>query len=263
MTWNPTQYLRYESERQRPFLDLLARVSDRPASYVVDLGCGTGALTNVLAERWPGADVVGVDSSPEMLERARSSAGSRVHFVEQDIADWKPDRPVDLLFSNAALHWLPDHDKLFPRLARWLASEGTLAVQMADRFWFGSPSQKAIDATVADSRWAKDLSGIGLSRDCVLKIERYIELLRDAECEVDAWTTIYHHQLREVNAAFEWLKGSAIGVLLSALDEQRRKEFERDVSERLSVAFPERNGVTIFPMQRMFLVARKRPPATA
>jgi len=155
--WNPTLYDRFSDERERPSRELLARVPLSHAAEVVDLGCGSGLSTAPLVERFPDARVLGIDTSPAMLEKARVAVKG-AEFALGDVATWIPDRPVDLLFANAVLQWLPDHQHLIPRLVSLLAPGGALAVQMPDnleepshrgmRFWpapqnMATPSETA------------------------------------------------------------------------------------------------------------------------
>lgn len=194
--WDANEYNKFAAERERPFADLLeqAAQSRTVTRQIVDLGCGPGRLTRQLAERWPAARVVGVDNSPEMLAKAQPLAIlGRLEFVQADLAAWSPDQPVDLILSNAALHWIADHDSLLRRLTGWLAPGGTLAVQMPNRF--DGPVQKAIDATAADPRWAAQLRGVGLHRGSVQKIEWYARHLQSLGFLVNAWETTYVHVL--------------------------------------------------------------------
>ena len=131
MPWDPDRYLRFVDHRTRPGLDLASRIPDIDACSIVDLGSGTGHLTALLAERWPEASILGIDSSEEMVERARLDHPS-LKWVVGDVGTWQPKEPVDLLFSNAALHWVDDHAALFPRLRSYLADGGVMAVQMPD-----------------------------------------------------------------------------------------------------------------------------------
>src|ERR1700693_6355621 len=166
--WDADQYAKFAAERERPFADLLAQVErgQDKTRLIIDLGCGPGRLTRQLAERWPAARVVGVDNWAEMPAKAELFAiPGRVQFVRADLADWSPDQPVDLILSNAALHWIGDHEALLRRLAGYLAQGGTLAVQMPNRF--EGPVQAAIDKTAADPRWAAQLKGVGLHRGSV------------------------------------------------------------------------------------------------
>jgi trans-aconitate 2-methyltransferase len=255
MAWDAVQYLKFAGERGRPFADLIAQVrSERPAR-VADLGCGAGNLTHTLAERWPDAQVVGVDSSPEMLAKAHPLAiPGRLGFVESDLASWSPDGPLDLIVSNAALHWVPDHDGLLSRLAGMLAPGGTLAVQMPDRF--RTASQAAIDETTADPRWAASLAGVGLSRDSVKLVEWYVRRLRQLGFAVDAWQTTYVHVLTGQDPVLEWLKGTGLRPLLDRLG-PLADEYLQQLGGRLRAAYPAEDGVTLFPFPRLFFVATR------
>jgi trans-aconitate 2-methyltransferase len=222
--------------------------------YVVDLGCGPGKLTRQLAERWPAARVVGVDNSAEMLAKAQPLAiAGRVEFVRADVAAWSPTQPVDFLLSNAALHWLPDHDALLRRLAGWLEPGGTLAVQMPNRF--DGPVQQAIDATAADPRWAAQLKGVGLHRGSVQPVEWYVRLLQDLGFVVNAWETTYIHVLTGEDPVLEWFQGTGLRPLLARLNNATADQFRSQLAARLSALYPPRKGTTLFPMPRLLFVA--------
>ncbi len=257
--WNPSEYLKFADERARPFADLLSRVPQQGIAHIVDLGCGAGNLTRMLAERWPEATVLGVDNSPEMLDRARPlGIAGRLEFIEGDIADWAASQAngaVDLIVSNAALHWVDNHSQLLAQLAGRLSSAGFLAVQMPNRF--GNPSQTAIEETAADPRWSAQLSGVGLHRHSVMPAAWYVERLRELEFSVDAWETTYIHILRGENPVLEWLKGTALRPLLAHLDDKQRAEFLRILGDRFRTAYPPSGEVTLFPMPRLFFVARR------
>src|SRR5258705_4418264 len=160
MPWQPAQYLQFAGERLRPALDLLARVPLDGPRTIVDLGCGAGNVTKILGERWPDARITGVDSSPEMLDAARAAtqADPRYAFVAADLAQWQPDAPVDLVYSNAALHWLPDHAALFARVSAMVAHGGVLAVQMPDNF--RAPSHTSIAAIARSERWRAKMGSL-------------------------------------------------------------------------------------------------------
>jgi trans-aconitate 2-methyltransferase len=252
--WDARQYLKFSDERARPFADLLAQVRRPEAGFIADLGCGTGNLTRTLAERWPAARVVGVDNSAEMLTRARPLAlPGRLDFVQADLATWSPDRPADLLVSNAALHWISDHAGLLARLAGMLAPGGTLAVQMPNRFQ--APTQDAIEATSADPRWASALQCVGLHRASVMTVPWYVHRLHDLGFTVNAWETTYFHVLTGDHPVLDWLKGTALRPLLDRLGADDAGEFLRTLGARLQAAYPPRDGVTLFPMPRLFFVA--------
>ncbi len=254
--WDAAEYLKFSDERARPFADLLLQVRQAAFAQIADLGCGTGNLTRILAERWPMASVAGIDSSPEMLERARPLAmEGRLEFFECDIARWTPAEPFELIVSNAALQWVDDHAGLLERLAGALAPGGILAVQMPNRF--GNPSQAAIEETSSDPRWAEALRGVGLHRDSVMPVAWYVERLHRLGLAVNAWETTYIHVLRGENPVLEWLKGTALRPLLARLDERSQVEFLRLVGERFWRAYPPSGDITLFPMPRLFFVATK------
>jgi trans-aconitate 2-methyltransferase len=254
--WDVAQYLKFSDERFRPFADLLSQVRTEQARSIVDLGCGTGVLTQTLAERWPSARVIGVDSSGEMLAQAvpRSIPG-RLEFIQADIAEWSAEMPLDLIVSNAALHWVGAYEELLARLTAMLAPDGALAVQMPNRF--PTPSQTAIDETAADTRWASSLEGVGLHRDSVKPLLWYVQRLQDLGCTVNAWETTYFHVLTGENPVLEFLKGTGLRPLLERLEPADRVEFLESLSVRLKAAYPPRHGVTVFPMPRLFFVATR------
>ena len=254
--WDAAQYAKFSQERSRPFADLLARVHREKAGVIVDLGCGTGQLTRTLAERWPDAVVTGVDSSPQMLEKARPlEIPGRLDFVLADVASWSADRPLDLMVSNAALHWVGDHAGLLSRLAGMLAPGGTLAVQMPDRFH--TPAQLAIEETVADPRWRSRLEGVGLHRESVAPLLWYVSRLHELAFRVDAWQTTYVHVLTGKSPIVEWLGGTGLRPLLERLGPHEADEFREALSARLDVAYPPEGNVTLFPFPRLFFVATR------
>lgn len=256
MKWDPEQYLShgFADLRLRPALDLLARVGARAPARVVDLGCGTGNTTKLLTARWPAAEVVGLDSSEEMLAQADArQIGAR--FQRADIADWRAEAPVDVLYSNAALQWVDRHEQLFPRLVEQLAPEGWLAVQMPRNH--GAASHQAMIETVEEGPWAERLRPV-LRPAPVALPEQYHALLR-AQCRaVDIWETIYLQQLEGENPVVQWTKGSALRPLLAALEGEERQAFELAYAARIKTAYPpEGDGRTLFPFRRLFIVAQR------
>ncbi len=264
MTWDANQYNKFAAERERPFADLVeqAALSGTEIRQIVDLGCGPGRLTRQLAERWPAAHVVGVDSSPEMLAKTQPLViPGRLEFVQADLGVWSPDQLVDLILSNAALHWIADHERLLTRLAGWLAPGGTLAVQMPNRF--DGPVQKAIDETAADPRWAGQLRGAGLHRGSVQPIDWYVRLLQGLGFAVNAWETTYVHVLTGPNPVLEWFRGSGLRPLLARLDATAAQQFSSDLAARLTTLYPPQNETTLFPMPRLCFVATRAADLTA
>ena len=254
--WDPLQYVRYGDERSRPFVELLARVDATSPSYVVDLGCGPGPLTRLLAERWPDARVLGVDSSPDMIASAQEHAiDGRLEFAAGDIATWQPDRPVDVLVANAALHWVPGHVDLIPRFAAALTPGGVFAFQVPDNFT--EPSHTLLLDLRRSPRW-RDRLGAGADRSAgVERPERYLEALVDAGLSADVWQTEYLHVLPGEDPVLEWVKGTALRPVLSMLDGAEREEFIADYAAALREAYPPRPFGTVFPFRRTFAVGRR------
>lgn len=264
MSWNPGQYLSYEGERLRPALDLVARISLSAPATVVDLGCGAGNVTRVLAERWPEAAIVGVDNSRTMLAKARTEAGDvgRVRFESGDIGSWSPPAPVDLVYSNAALHWLPDHATLFPRLVRALRPGGALAVQMPRNF--AEPSHTLVAEVACGARWRSRLASLVREKP-VAAPEEYLRWLDPACVAVDVWETIYLQRMpgredRE-HPVVAFVSGTWLNPFLDRLasDVAARATFLDEYRERIEQAYPrERDGGTLFPFRRIFVVATAR-----
>jgi len=250
--WDPERYLTYADERGRPFVELVARVrADRP-ERVVDLGCGPGNLTALLADRWPDAEILGLDSSPEMVAAARM-AEPRVSFDVADLRAWAPPAgSVDVLVSNATLQWVPGHLELLPRLVEAVRPGGWFAFQVPGNF--GEPSH-TLRAELADQPpYAAHTRGIAdpASHDPAV----YLEALTDLGCDVDAWETTYLHVLTGADPVFTWVSGTRARPTLQALPDDLRSEFEREFKARLRAAYPARDGRVVLPFRRVFVVAQ-------
>jgi trans-aconitate 2-methyltransferase len=269
-SWDPRQYLRFESERARPWHDLTARLADLAPASVVDLGCGPGRLTATLSDRWPDAHVLGVDSSPAMIETAGALVRpGRLEFELGEIETWRPSRPVDLVISNAALQWVPTHlDLLRSWLTGALVPGGALALQV--------PANRDADASlvmrrVANSpRWADRLaavsrgSGPGASNSSVREPIEYADALGSAGgVDVDVWETTYLHVLDGQDPVLQWFAGSGLRPYLDALadDPDAGAEFRADVAAGLREAYPRRPYGTVLPFRRIFALARTPKPA--
>jgi trans-aconitate 2-methyltransferase len=262
MPWNPAQYLQFAGERLRPAVDLLARVPLERPRTIVDLGCGAGNVTALLGERWPDARIVGVDSSPDMLRVARAATrdDSRCTFVAADLAHWRPDAPVELVYSNAALHWLPEHAALFARVASMVAPEGVLAVQMPDNF--RAPSHTRIADLARSPRWRARLGGL-VREPPVAAAADYFGWLRPQMTTVDIWVTEYLQVLPPSedggHPVAAWTQGTWLVPFLEALDDGEREEFLREYMQQLALDYPARaDGSTLFPFRRLFIVATRR-----
>lgn len=255
--WDPVTYLRYGDERSRPFFDLLGRVAPDQPREVVDLGCGPGLLTLHLAQRWPDAAVVGVDSSPEMISRA-VALGSRVTFRTGDVREWQPSPRTDVVVSNATLQWVPDHPALLVRWVAELPPAGWLAVQVPGNF--AAPSHQALRAVGADCRWQDEVTPL-LRSAPVLEPAEYAALLAREGCAVDAWETTYVHVLPALDGAdhpvLAWMEGTALRPVRAALGaDSRWAAFRAALGERLASQYPVRNAEVLFPFRRIFFVAR-------
>ena len=253
--WKPTQYLQYADERSRPFADLLARVAATDPQQVVDLGCGPGHLTAGLAEHWPGATVLGVDSSPAMIAQARSSAHPRLHFVEADLRDWEPAEPVDVLVSNAALQWVPGHRGLFPRLVAALSPGGWFAFAVPGNF--SAPSHTLLRELAGDARFAAQTDT--LDWPAVAEPQTYLSDLAALGCRVEAWETTYLHVLTGDDPVFGWISSTGARPVLQALPAGLRDEFEDEYKARLRTAYPPTAYGTVLPFRRIFVVAHNPP----
>ncbi len=222
--------------------------------HIVDLGCGPGNVTRFLQERWPEADILGIDSSPEMLEEGRAAIPA-ARFQTGDIATWKADRPADLIYSNAALHWLPDHRTLFPHLLSQLRPGGILAVQMPRNF--GRPSHISVEQAARDGAWADRLRPM-LKPAPTHEPGLYYDLLSGGAAGLDIWESDYIQALEGDNPVAEWTKGTWLRPFLAALDEPERSGFERAYRDRVAAAYPkQRDGKTLLPFLRLFIVAER------
>ena len=256
--WNPDQYARFEAERDRAALDLMLRLpDDLDPREIWDLGCGPGHHAALLRRRHRGAVVHGLDSSAAMLERARA-LDAAVDWVQGDISAWTPDRPADLIFANASLHWLPDHETLFPRLVQALTPGGVLAVQMP--LGHATRHHALLRETAGQGPWARVLSDVERSPP-LLDPARYYDLAAEGCETVDVWSTAYLHALTGEDAVLEWMRGTALRPYLTALadDPALSAAFEDALGDALTRVFPMRpDGVTLLPFPRLFLVARRR-----
>jgi trans-aconitate 2-methyltransferase len=255
--WDPQRYLSFAGERSRPFHELMARVGASRPEYVVDLGCGPGNLTATLAERWPAAEVVGVDSSPEMVAAAKSAI-TGVTFVEADLTEWRPARPVDVLVSNATLQWVPGHLELLARLVGWLAKDGWLAFHVPSNF--REPSHTLLRDVADSPRWRDRVGADVVARPASYEPSDYLDALAAAGCTVDVWETTYLQVLPGENPVLEWVSGTALRPIFAVLDEAERAEFCAEYGALLCEAYPRRAYGTALPYRRIFVVAQQDRP---
>lgn len=247
--WNPSLYLKFGAERTRPAAELLARIAHHPVTLAVDLGCGPGNSTALLRDAWPEARIIGVDNSPAMLEEASQTLPD-CRFVEADIATYRPERPADVIYANASLQWLTDHQRLFPYLVSNLAQGGVLAVQMPDNWQ--EPSHTLMRQV------AQELCHPASGRHPLPGVQEYYDILTASGCEVDIWRTTYYHPLASHQAIIDWLQATGLRPFLQPLDEQQREAFLKRYLELLEQHYPlQCNGKVLLLFPRLFIVARR------
>lgn len=254
MRWDPAQYERYADERARPFVDLLSRVGATAPRRVVDIGCGTGAMTALLASRWPQAGVEGIDSSAEMIERAAEVAGHRLSFRLGDAADWRPADDVDVVISNATLQWVPGHADLLRRWAGELAAGGWLAIQVPANF--DAPSHAVLREMASSPRWRDQLAGVLDHHDEIRPVREYAALLLDAGMDADVWETTYVHNLPGDDPVVSWMRGTGLRPVLSRLGDDAAP-FVREYADLMRSAYPPTRHGTLFPFRRIFAVGHR------
>ncbi|WP_319455781.1 MULTISPECIES: trans-aconitate 2-methyltransferase [unclassified Mycobacterium] len=251
--WNPDVYLAFADHRGRPFFDLTARVAAESPRRVVDLGCGPGNLTVTLAQRWPDAVIEAVDSSPEMVAAARERG---LDAVVGGIDEWSPKSDTDVVISNAALQWVPDHVELMVRWAGALPAGAWIAMQVPGNF--DAPSHEAVREVARSAPFAEALRDMPWREADVVEVpERYADVLTDAGCAVDAWETTYVHQLTGETPVLDWITGTALTQVKSRLTEEAWQQYRQAIIPLLAQAYPVRaDGTTFFPFRRIFVVAR-------
>ena len=254
--WNPNQYMKgaMGDLRTRPAMDLLARIPVDRAETVFDLGCGPGNSTAPLKGRWPDAQVTGVDNSPAMLEKAKANHPG-INFAEADASTWTPERQADVIFSNACIHWVPDHATLLPRLLGFLKPGGVLAIQQPNNF--GNPSHTLIGEIAAEDRYRARLEG-KLLGDFVQDVRFYHDLLRPIAASVDIWETEYAQPLTGDDPVLEWVRGTTLLPIERELPPEDFAAFTETYRARLRQAYPMADdSITLFPFRRMFMVVTR------
>ncbi|MFI0981363.1 trans-aconitate 2-methyltransferase [Streptomyces sp. NPDC021093] len=258
--WDPSQYLRHEGHRTRPFVDLLSRVAPvSPPARIADLGCGAGNVTTLLAARWPEARITGYDNSREMLAKARQYATPSLDFAYAEASTWAPaPASYDLIVSNALLQWVPDHASLIPAWLDALTPGGTFAFQVPGNF--DAPSHTILAELRESARWRSRLSGVGERAAAVLAPVDYLSLLTSLGCEADVWETTYLQLLTGDDPVLDWVKGTALRPVLTALadDEEAVADFTAEYATALREAYPPGPDGTVFPFRRIFAVGVRR-----
>jgi trans-aconitate 2-methyltransferase len=253
MAWHPATYLAHADLRTRPAHELAARIALDAPALIYDLGCGPGNSTRVLAARWPDARLVGVDGSPEMLAAAREQGPTSARWQLADLADWLPDEPADVVFSNATLQWVAGQEELLPKLFRTLKPGGVLAFQVPANH--GEPPHSVIDRVLGELGHADRVAAASLARH-VLPQADYYRLLAPLAASLDIWDTSYLQVLSGADPVLGWVKGTALVPVMAALEAGDRQCLIGRLGERLKAQYPpESDGKTLFPFRRRFIVA--------
>jgi trans-aconitate 2-methyltransferase len=246
--WRPADYLTFADERTRPARDLLAQVPLESVERAYDLGCGPGNSTALLVKRFPGAAITGIDNSPAMLEAARKACPG-ASFAAGDLSDWLPKAEPQLLFSNAALQWVPDHMAVLERLAERLPEGGVLAVQMPDNLM--EPSHRLMHEAAQEEQHA----GAAPAREALPEPSACYARLKPFFRRLDIWHTIYNHPLHGVDGIVSWLMTTGLRPWLEPLSEEERQSFLARYRELLAEAYPEQaDGMVLLRFPRLFLV---------
>jgi trans-aconitate 2-methyltransferase len=259
--WNPSQYLKFAEERTQPCRDLAARIAVPKARRVIDLGCGPGNSTRVLRERWPDAQFTGIDSSAEMIERARLEYPAQ-HWIAGDIAAWAAGREgqFDVVFSNAALQWVEDHAALYPRLLSRVAPGGALAVQIPGNI--DALPHRLMRQVAAEPEWSRWFPPGKVREWHHHEMDFYYDALASAAARLDLWATEYLHILPDAEAIVEWYRGTGLRPFLEVLESDAdRQRFTADYLASLRPHYPPRAaGGVLFPFRRIFLIAYRGNP---
>jgi trans-aconitate 2-methyltransferase len=258
--WSAEQYVTFENERTRPVRDLLTAVPARDVRVAVDIGCGPGNSTEVLAAGFPQALVSGIDSSADMIVAARKRL-PQLRFDLVDLAQWLASDaagapgPIDLILANAVLQWVPDHAALFPALMARLAPRGILAVQLPDNL--DEPAQRAMREVAEAGPWSRKLAAAAATRVPIAGADWYYDLLHPSCVAIDIWRTTYYHALPGGEQAIvEWFKGSGLRPFLAPLEQDEREAYLARYTAVVKSAYPSRSdGTVLLPFPRLFIVA--------
>jgi len=257
--WSARQYLKFEDERTRPPRDLVAQIPLQRPRLVVDLGCGPGNSTELLVERYPQSQIVGLDSSPDMLKKARERL-PQCRFVEADIATWTPEPGTDLIFGNAVMQWLPDHPAIMRRMLEGMPQGGVLAIQMPDNRQ--EPTHRIMREVASEAPWANAIGDADKIRTELLGIEGYYDLFAGNAADVanvDVWRTAYQHPMASAAAIVEWVSGTGLKPFVDRLMPELKSSYLAEYERRIDAAYaPRADGRRLLAFPRMFIVAQRK-----
>lgn len=253
--WNSAQYLKFKNERTQPSVDLIARIGLETPADIIDIGCGPGNSTEQLKLRYPSADIIGADNSPDMIKTAQMKYED-MKFILCDAANDLNSlgKKFDIVFSNACIQWIPEHEKLIPEMLSLLKPDGILAVQTPMNY--NEPIHIIIDETVKSAKWRSKFPNPRIFHN--LSPEGYFDLLSEHSSDFTMWETVYYHKMRSHSDIMEWYKGTGLRPYLNALSDAEKEEFEDDIFRRVEKAYPvQKNGEIIFRFPRLFFTAQK------
>ncbi|MDC0994057.1 methyltransferase domain-containing protein [bacterium] len=252
--WNPNLYMKYGNERTQPSIDLVARIASSSPQEIIDLGCGPGNSTSILKNRWPNAMVAGLDSSEGMIKQARKDYPNQ-EWIVGDISDWVADKEYDLIFSNAALQWIPEHQIVFPKLVGFLKDSGVLAVQVP--FHYDSPLHKSIVEVSEDERWTGRMNQ-ARSALTYKPASFYYDVLSSISSSLAIWMTEYYHVMESPEAVLDWISGTGLRPFIAALETEEANDFKKVLLGKYIDAYArQKDDKVIFPFKRQFIVATK------
>jgi trans-aconitate 2-methyltransferase len=254
-SWNPELYLQFKNERTRPSIDLVSRIKIEAPERIIDIGCGPGNSTRVLHCRWPLADITGIDKSEEMIKKARKDYPDQKWAVG-DASSLKVDTPFDVVFSNAALQWIPKHEVLIPGLFKLVSVGGALAVQVPGNN--ESPLHQAVYSIAAEKQWRRYTAGCEKLLN-YRSAEYYYTILQPIASDIELWETVYYHVLSSHQELIEWYKGTGMRPFLDSLpDEKRRISFEKQILKKCKEDYKkQKDGKILYPFKRIFFIAYK------
>ena len=253
--WDSEKYLKFEKERTQPAIDLVRRVEGRTVSSALDVGCGPGNSSAVIKSVFPEAEILGIDFSADMIERAKKDY-TDIIFEQWDADEFseKTGKKFDLIFSNACLQWLPDQFKTIKNLYKLLNENGIMAIQIPCNF--DEPIHHLIHKVVTSEKWEGVFQH---QRNYVMgTVEEYFDVLSALSDEFDIWTTTYHHVLPSHEAIWTWYEGTGLRPYLSQIDDSMKEDFKKDIMEEIRINYPlQKNGKVIFDFPRLFFIVEK------
>jgi trans-aconitate 2-methyltransferase len=251
--WNPTAYMSYSRERAQPIIDFVAHLQQLAPKNIVDLGCGPGTSTGILRQAFPQARILGIDSSPAMISKAKAVLPG-VTFLENNAAAWRPGPETDLVFSNALFQWVPDHHQVIREILQAMRRGATLAIQMPDNL--GEPSHRLMAEVASRTPWQEKLGDATKARSPLLSPSAYHDLLSPLCSKLEIWRTTYHHRLAGHQGVTDMLSTTGLKPYLDPLSREERADYLTAYKAAIAPYYPPLNdGSVLYPFPRLFLKA--------